>query len=101
MEFTTLCNKSYLSIVKRGKITKNTTLDDLMEKLEEEHQEVKNARADMLTAITDSEKIQSREHFIEEVTDLMNVCINKLLFLGREPEEELLKVINKNEIRND
>lgn len=101
MEYTQLCNRSYLSILSRGKITGDTTLDDFLEKLDEEHQEVKYARAELLTAKTIEEKRISKRVLMDKIEDVKQVMTNMQMHLGYEPENETMRCIIKNEKRND
>jgi len=83
-----LLNRSYKSIVNRGLINDLTKDEDFYIKILEESKE-------FYEAIRFNDDISK----IEEVTDLMNVCINYLIFRGSDPLEELEKVIIKNENR--
>lgn len=79
--------ESYNSIVGRGLITKETTDIDFRCKLNEEVSEVHKSFH------------ESEERMIEEVTDVMNVCICWLIHKGIDPMNELKKVVEKNKSR--
>lgn len=80
-----LIERSYQSIVNRGLISKETTRSDFNLKMREELLELSCAECE--------------DDYIEEVTDLMTVCINQLVHIGRDPIKEFEKVVLKNESR--
>jgi len=87
-KFKKLCNRSYKSIINRGLIDGFTKDEDFYNKILEESKEV-------FESIMYKDNISKKE----EVTDLMDVCINYLIWQGVEPIEELEKCVIKNENR--
>ena len=80
-----LINRNNQAIIKRGLITKDTTLDDYFDKLDEEVKEAKEAYND--------------DNLAEELSDIKSVCDNILLAMKRNPIIEYEKVVLKNEKR--
>ncbi|MCP4987272.1 MAG: hypothetical protein GY928_14835 [Colwellia sp.] len=93
-----LYKRGYKAVVKRGLINPGTSPDEFFEKLHEEFREVFEALADYNDSKNDNRK-KERDHYIEELVDLMTVCVNQMIHLGYNPEKEYLKVIEKNERR--
>ncbi len=93
-----LYKRGYEAIVKRGLINPGTSPDEFFKKLTEEYKEVDAALFDFYQSPNDNRK-KERDHYIEELADLMTVCANQMLHLGYDPEKEYLKVIEKNEAR--
>jgi NTP pyrophosphatase (non-canonical NTP hydrolase) len=84
-----LINRNYKSIQKRGLITSKTSHVDFYHKLVEETKEVKaelNGQINM-------------PMLKEEITDVILTCLNWLRHYDENPENELLKKIEKNENR--
>lgn len=86
-----LLNRNYKAVVNRGCITPRTTLLDLLEKLEEEFNEVMNAHN-----IGD---LEPNAHTIEEIGDVINVCNTLLIKSGHDPDDVLRAIAKKNENR--
>jgi|WetSurMetagenome_2_1015567.scaffolds.fasta_scaffold1448032_2 hypothetical protein len=82
-----LHTRTYKSIADRGLITNDTTDEEFLKKAKEELLECQD------------ELIFEHGNLDEEITDLMNVCINWIIHRGCDPDDELLKVIEKNEKR--
>lgn len=85
---TGLQKRNYDAIKRRGLITDKTTDTDFMAKLEEEAMEVFKAYARCDNA-----------NLIEELGDVINVCQNWLIFLGKEPNAVLADIAKKNEAK--
>ena len=83
--------RGYKAVEGRGLIDENTTIQDFIDKMDEELKEIKLSLKDSGGEITD--------HVIEEITDLRAVCINATIWAERKPDVEYMKVIIKNENR--
>ena len=88
--FQDLISRSYTAIRKRGLIDSDTDMSDFIEKMQEELREV-----------VYSYGYDPFESTIEEVADLMTVCIMALYHHGFDPVAEFEKVVIKNETRKD
>ena len=83
--------QNYQAVVNRGLITKKTTDREFCCKANEELSEVHKALYNFEN---------NRENNLdEEITDLANVCLNWLIFRGKNPEEMLKIILEKNEKR--
>ena len=85
-----LIERSYQAIRKRGLIDSDTDILDFINKIHEESLEIVGAYHD-----------EPFESTIEEVTDLMTVCIMALHHHGFDVIKEFEKCVIKNETRND
>ena len=83
--------QNYEAVIKRGLIKPETTDRDFCRKADEELREVHQA---LYSLETDKEN-----NLDEEITDLMNACSNWLIHRGKDPTEELEKVLIKNQKR--
>ena len=83
-----LFNRNYKAVVNRGLITPKTKDIDFYYKLLEEVQEV-------MTALLNKDKFNADE----EITDVLVVCANWLIYRGCNVEEMLTKIAEKNEKR--
>jgi len=92
-----LIERSYQAIKKRGLITYKTTLDDFLKKIREELYEAEHENF----LINNWKQTESLNPYIEEITDLMTVCIMQLRHLDLNPVDEFEKVVIKNEQRAD
>ncbi|RLD29614.1 MAG: hypothetical protein DRI73_10855 [Bacteroidetes bacterium] len=82
--------RSYKAIHERGLIDKGTTVYEFYDKMQEELNEIDDQ---LYNEPYDKDKI------IEEVTDLMTVCIMTLHHHGFDPVKEFEKCVLKNEKR--
>jgi phosphoribosyl-ATP pyrophosphohydrolase len=80
--------KNYKAVQDRGLITKESRNYDFLNKADEEYQEIVKAYC-----------LENNDNLNEEITDLMNVCSNWLIFRGLDPFKELEKVLEKNKKR--
>ena len=78
-----IIEQNYNSIVKRGKIKKYTTLQEFIDKIDEEVNEFK----------------ESNEP--EELADIILVCLNLARHFNIDIEKELMNKISKNFERSD
>ncbi len=76
-----LIEENYISIIKRGLINEKTTLQDFLNKLDEEVQEFKD------------------DNSYEELADIILVCLNIARHYNIDIENELINKINKNKNR--
>jgi hypothetical protein len=90
-----LIKRSYQAEIKRGNIKKDTHIYSFFAKLEEEFDEAEEACDLFYTFNT----IEDKQHYIEELMDIANVCINQVTHLGHDPIHEYEKIILKNEKR--
>lgn len=82
-----ILKENFYSIVDRGLINRNTTINDFMNKLREEVDEL------------DSCILTDFENRNEELADVILVCLNMAYFLGIDIEIELKNKIHKNKTR--
>ena len=85
-----LIERSYQSIRKRGLINEDTTNSNFVEKMFDKCSEIED----------ELYKHNPESKYIEEVTELANVCILQIRHLGYDFESEFEKVIIKNENRS-
>ena len=83
-----LIDRSYQAIRIRGLIDVNTDMEDFIIKMNEECNEIMKAYFE-----------QDMDHCLEEVSDLMTVCIMALHHHGFDPIKEFEKTVIKNENR--
>jgi len=86
-----LIKRNYQAVVNRGLINEKTNIIDFIDKMEEEYFEVCNAH--------DIGENKPNDHMIEEVLDLMVVCINFLVHYNVNIIRGLIKIAWKNERR--
>lgn len=86
-----LIRRSYKSIVKRGKVNERTTLRQFVQKMQEELDEVKLA----------IKTKKGMDKVTEEVGDLMNVCTIFFEHHKIDTIDQYIKIIEKNEHRED
>lgn len=88
-----LFKRHYQAIEKRGQITEESTINDFIDKFNEESNEM----------LFEKEKLfnKLRNNFIQEVIDTIMVLINMLQFLGVNIEDEFKKNTEHQEARKD
>ena len=98
-DFNELIQRSYEAIKKRCLITKNTSPDDFIIKMNEELSEVEYEGGHYQHGLY-KDKNKYKIKYIEELTDLATVAIMQIHHLGYDFVKEFEKVIIKNEKRH-